>query len=124
WFTTRPRKAIVRKYAIGSLLPLSSSRVGRRLAFRARLLDRRIEKTAAASVEDTMAPSKSPSYMVKSVMSHTKVPRERAVNKTPMVDRGIPCHRMGSLDFHLVSNPPENRRKFRETIPMNWAVAA
>ena len=61
--------------------------------------------------------------MLKSVMSHTKVPRDRAVNRTPRVEREIPCQRTGFTDFQLVSSPPENRMKFSETIPMNCAMA-
>ena len=59
--------------------------------------------------------------MVKSVMNHTKVPSERAVNNTPSVDSTIPSLRMGFTDFQLVSKPPENRMKLSDTIPMNWA---
>ena len=53
---------------MGSLLPLSSSNVGLRLLFKAKFLERKMEKTAAASVEDTIEPNNMLSYMVKSVI--------------------------------------------------------
>ena len=60
--------------------------------------------------------------MLKSVMSQTKVPSDKAVNNTPKVEREIPCHNTGFTDFQLVSSPPENRIKFRDTIPMTCAM--
>src|SRR5690606_22763207 len=104
---------------MGSLLPLSNSNVGRRFVFKARLFDLKIENTAAASVEETMEPSSILSKMVKSVTNQTKVPSETAVSKTPNVDKTIPSLKMGFTEVQLVSNPPENKIKLRETIPMN-----
>jgi hypothetical protein len=59
---------IVKKYAIGSLLPLSSSSIGLRLFFKPRLLDLNIEKTAAASVEETIEPNKRASQISKTIL--------------------------------------------------------
>jgi len=50
------KRPTVRNTAIGSLDPLSISRVAATRAFRFRPLARKIEKTAAASVEPTMLP--------------------------------------------------------------------
>ena len=49
---------IVKIYANGSLLPLSISKIGAVEYFKFNLLERRIEKTLAASVEDMTAPIK------------------------------------------------------------------
>ena len=43
---------IVSIYAIGSLLPDSNSKSGRRFSFNARFFERKIEKTDAESVDD------------------------------------------------------------------------
>ena len=43
-------------YAIGSLLPLSTSRIEAVLYFKLRLLDLKMENTVAASVEERTAP--------------------------------------------------------------------
>ena len=50
-------RPVVRKMAMGSLLPDSNSSKGLRFPFRPIFLDLRIEKTAAASVEEMMAAS-------------------------------------------------------------------
>ena len=50
-------RTIVSIYAIGSLLPLSSSSIGRRLCFRFMLCERRMLNTEAESVEDMVAAS-------------------------------------------------------------------
>src|SRR5690606_756385 len=104
---------------MGSLLPLSNSNVGRKLVFKARLLERKIENTAAASVEETIEPNNMLSYMVKSVTNQTKVPSERAVNKTPKVDKAMPSFKIGFTEVQFVSNPPENNMKLSETMPIN-----
>ena len=61
-----PVKSVVKKYAMGSLLPLSSSSIGLMPSRRLMLLERRIENTAAASVEEIIAPSNKASIRVKS----------------------------------------------------------
>jgi len=66
WPIMRPIREVVRKIAMGSLLPDSSSRSGLRSPFRLICLDRRMEKTAAASVEEMMAAKSMASSMVKS----------------------------------------------------------
>src|SRR5688572_6942231 len=83
-------KVIVRKYAMGSLLPLSNSNKGRKRPFKPTLFERRIENTAAASVEDTIAPSSKASAQLKSAYQCTKLPTEPAVMNTPSVDNNNP----------------------------------
>ena len=80
---------------MGSLLPLSSSRVGLKLERKARFLDLNIENTAAASVEEMIAPNNKPSIKEKSVICQAKVPIHKAVISTPKVERDIPCHKTG-----------------------------
>ncbi|OQA02840.1 MAG: hypothetical protein BWY67_02515 [Bacteroidetes bacterium ADurb.Bin397] len=57
---------------MGSLLPDSNSSNGLRLPFSPILFDRNTEKTAAASVDDTIAPIRNPSIKVKSEIAATK----------------------------------------------------
>lgn len=45
-----------------------------------------------------------------------------AVITTPRVDRSSPCPKTGLIDLKCVSNPPEKRITFNETIPMNCAT--
>jgi len=118
----RLKKTIVRIYAIGSLLPLSNSRVGRICPFSASFFDRRIEKTAAASVEDTIEPRRSASKSVKSVTHHTNNPRMPAVINTPSTERVSAWPKTGLTEVQSVSNPPENRMKLSATTPMNCAI--
>ena len=59
--------------------------------------------------------------MVKSVNNHTNVPNDKAVSKTPAVDNAIPSLSMGFTELQLVSKPPENKIKLRETMPINCA---
>jgi hypothetical protein len=69
-----PITDIVRKYAIGSLLPLSNSRVARIFFLSPIFFDLNTAKTAAASVDDTIDPRSNPSKNVKSVIAQTKIP--------------------------------------------------
>src|SRR6476646_4514194 len=94
---------------IGSLLPDSSSsrlaKVGGSFAF----LARSTMNTAAASVEETIAPSKSPSRNDHPWTTETNHPTKRAVSNTPMVDSDKPFHSTSRTLAHSVSSPPENR---------------
>ena len=109
--------AIVNTTAIGSLLPDSNSSnwTNRRgnLAFRARST----MNTAAASVDDTIAPSKRPSRNENPWTQETNTPTSNAVSSTPIVERDRPCHRIGRTSAHSVSNPPANRIKTSAMIP-------
>ena len=93
------------------------------MCFKAKLLDLKIENTAAASVEDTMEPNSKLSKIVKSVTAQTKAPNENAVNKTPTVESTKPSFRIGFTAVQLVSKPPENKIKLRDTIPINCAYS-
>ncbi len=58
---SKPKKPVVRKIAIGSLLPDSNSRSGLSGFFRLIRFDLKIANTAAASVDETIEPSNIPS---------------------------------------------------------------
>ena len=116
--------SIVSIYAIGSLLPLSSSNSGRRFSFRPCFLVRRIENTDAESVEaivdarsnDTGSDMANPTHDEKKYMN---TPVTAAVITTPSVASTIPGARMGRISENLVSIPPEKRIIQRAIIPMN-----
>ncbi len=55
--------------------------------------------------------------MVKSVTYHTKVPRDKAVNNTPKVDKTSPSRRIGFTAVQLVSSPPEKQNKVERYYP-------
>ncbi|OPZ42902.1 MAG: hypothetical protein BWY93_01575 [Euryarchaeota archaeon ADurb.BinA087] len=100
---------MVRKTAIGSLLADSSSRSGRSIPFRLALFVRKMEKTAAASVDDTTAPRRNPSS---SDTSNTTIARpaiRSAVSRTPMVERTAAWGSTGLTSDQRVSSPPEKR---------------
>ncbi len=74
-------------------------------------------KTAAASVDDTTAPSKRPSRNENPWTQETNTPMSSAVTNTPIVESDSPCHTMGRIAAHSVSNPPENRIRTSAVIP-------
>src|SRR4029079_16827568 len=102
---------------MGSLLPDSSSsrlaKVGGSFAF----LARNTMNTAAASVEETIAPSKRPSRNDHPWTTETNQPTKNAVSNTPMVDNDKPFHSTSRTLFHSVSSPPENRIKTSAITP-------
>src|SRR4030042_2956440 len=108
---------MVRKTAIGSLLPDSNSRRGLRDPFRLTFLDLNMEKPAAASVEETIAPSKRPSKMERLRSGAETHPTKQAVPMTPRVERAIPFHRTGLTILQSVSSPPEKRIKANAKTP-------
>ena len=123
-------KAIVSIYAIGSLLPLSSSRVLLRLYLRFMFWDLRILNTDAESVDDMVAANNmevaNGRYIfVNSNPEIKKInnPVMTAVKSTPTVDRAIPCQRMGLISLYWVSIPPEKRMMLKAIIPMNCAIS-
>src|SRR5687768_3402635 len=107
---------------MGSLLPDSNSKVGRRLRFKPMFFVRRIENTAAASVEETIDPNNKPSSSVKSDIRLTNIPTARAVISTLSVDKEIPRHKIGFILSHLVSKPPEKIIKANEMAPNDSAA--
>ena len=59
-----------------------------------------IAKVAAASVDETMAPSSSPSRNENPCSHDTNSPTRTAVTTTPMVDNASPFHNTGRMPFH------------------------
>ncbi len=105
----RAMTPVVRKTAIGSLLPDSNSRNGRRFPFRRARAIRRTEKTAAASVDETTAPRSNPVSGERPRTRHANRPRMTAVRTTPTVERATPGQNMGRTSSHRVSKPPAKR---------------
>jgi len=108
---------------MGSLVPLSRSRVGSILFFSFfPPCDRKIANTAAASVEETMEPISRDSMREKPVIQLMNSPTPTVVIRTPAVERAIPLQSMDFTSPHLVSSPPEKRMKTRAMIPMNCVI--
>jgi len=114
----------VKKIAIGSLLPDSSSSSGFKGCFRLIRLDLKMLNTAAASVEETMEPSSIPSKRENFRIWTAKNPVMIAVIKTPAVERMTPGKIIDLVSFQLVSRPPEKIIKMRATMPMDLANCA
>ncbi len=119
---------MVSMYAIGSLLPLSSSRIGLRLFFRFTFLPLSRLNTAAESVEDIVAAISRQVTRGRAIgiLSHPEIrytnpPVRAVVNMTPIVDRASPGARTGFISLILVSRPPVNRMTHNATIPTNCA---
>ena len=114
----RPMSPTVRKMAMGSLEPLSTSRVSESRRGSRRPLVRRMENTAAASVEPTMAPSSRP---CSSGMSSTRAaarPVRPEVRATPRVARLKAGRQTARTECIEVRRPPSNRMSARATLPM------
>src|ERR1044071_8421690 len=112
--------AIVSTTAIGSLLPDSNSSNWAKRFGSLELLDLSTMKIAAASVDDTIAPSKRPSRNENPWTQATNVPTSNAVMSTPIVERDSPFHNIGFTPVHSVSNPPENRIMMSAKIPSDF----
>ena len=107
--------------AIGSFDPLSTSSVAVSRAGSFRPLVRRIEKTAAASVEPTMLPSSMPwSSGTPSTHAAAK-PVSMEVSSTPSVESDNAGFQVERTDANDVRRPPSNRIKARATLPMLFA---
>ena len=92
WMST-----MVSIYAIGSLLPLSNSSMGRRLCFRLMFCERSIANTEAESVDDMVEANSREVVIGKAMLDqlmpdihHINMPVKKAVSNTPMVDSIIP----------------------------------
>jgi hypothetical protein len=109
----------VRKTAIGSLLPDSNSSNGFKGSRRLTDLDRMTANTAAASVEDTIAPIRSPSVHDMPNATVTNHPTSPAVIATPSVESATPWPSTGRTLDHRVSNPPANKMNVSATTPRN-----
>ena len=131
-FSTMPISVVVRIYAMGSLLPLSSSRVGFRLCFRLSPCDRSIEKTEAESVDDIVAANRKDAIKpilgtlspkgVLSATSQTSNPVEKVISNTPAVANVRPCPKTGLISSVLVSIPPENKMIHNAIVLTIWAT--
>ncbi|MBP1631917.1 MAG: hypothetical protein H6Q11_205 [Acidobacteria bacterium] len=84
------RQPRVRNTAIGSLLPDSSSSRGRRSGLRETSRARRIENTAAASVEETTDPRSRPAVGDSPRIHAAASPTTAAVTSVPAVASAIP----------------------------------
>ena len=80
-----PTRAAVRKIAIGSLVPDSTSSVERTLSRMLMPPVRSRKNTAAASVEATIEPSSSPSSQENPSRKEAATPNRMAVRNTPSV---------------------------------------
>ena len=92
--------------AMGSLLALSSSITSLSLRFNATFRVLNIEKTAAASVDETTAPKSRDSSKVKPLTRYTKPPTATQVSNTPKVASETPSAMTGFMDWNLVFKPP------------------
>src|ERR1041384_8162279 len=103
--------------AIGSLLPDSISSRGRVRPFNPTPEALSTEKTAAASVDETIEPSSSPSSNEKPRTIFTKIPTSAVVTRTPIVESASPGHITRRTLDHWVSSPPENKINASATTP-------
>jgi hypothetical protein len=113
---------IVRATAIGSLKPDSTERT---LAIRRRMaVNRSAAKTAAASVEPTIAPSSKALDQLRSRSPYAQSPTTAAVTTTPTllsVSAGTSARRS---DRQSVVSPPSNRMATRPITPIARASSA
>src|SRR5690606_20991165 len=114
---------------MGSLLPLSNSRSGRRLFFRLSPLERNMEKTDAESVDDMVDASNQaetnptpPEGIVLPNTYQVAIPVSTAVRSTPRVARMAPLAATGFISSVFVLIPPENRIMHRAIVPTAWAI--
>src|SRR4051794_2098189 len=115
---------IVRNTAIGSLVPDSNSKSGWILPFKEIPCERRTENTAAASVDETIDPSKKPSIQEIPNTYLANQPTSTAVVKTPSDARLTPRHNTLETIRQSVSSPPAKRMKESATTPTDWASHA
>jgi len=114
----------VRKTAMGSLLPDSNSSSERRRGCRRTLRERSTEKTAAASVDETIDPSSRACRNGRSVIAQANRPVSVAVRATPAVASTTPRPRTGRTSSHSVSRPPLYRMNANATTPRPCASGA
>ena len=123
-FARRFVRPMVRKTAIGSLLPDSSSSKGVSFPERLRFLAPSTLNTAAASVAEIMPPNSNPSRNETWSRKTAKTATTMEVRSTPMVERAKAPPSVGRTTFHSVSNPPAKRMKARATTPTACATDA
>jgi hypothetical protein len=108
--------------AIGSLEPDSSSKSGFSSPFNPSFFERSTEKTAAASVEEIMAPKSIASRLENPKTQRAKRPTAKAVKSTPKVESERAFLKVGFTSFQRVSSPPEKRIKAKARFPMARAA--
>ena len=113
----------VRNTAVGSLLADSNSMSERSRFVRPIPRERRTEKTAAASVEDTTAPRSRPSSTLSFRIQTAAMPTTAAVLTTPTVESSNPPLMSGleRLD-RSVWRPPSNRMSANAAEPTHTAI--
>lgn len=122
-------RIMVSIYAIGSLEPLSSSSIGRRLWRSPTLRLPRMPKTDAESVDDMVAASSSEGtrakwMLVQGMPESQKMnrPVTRAVTSTPTVESTRPGAITGRIERTLVDMPPLKRITHSATMPIDCAT--
>lgn len=99
-------EAAVGKTAIGSLLPDSSSSVDARFSSSVTPCDRRIENTAAASVDETIAPSRNACAIESPSAYATTIATTAELITTPRVESDKARQRLRRTNGQLVSSSP------------------
>ena len=98
--------AIVSMYAVGSLLPLSTSSREAVWSRRFSRLERRMENTEAASVEAMTAPSRKLSKVGRDRTAQQNSPTSPAVKAVPKEERMAAFPATGLAWLQLVPKPP------------------
>ncbi len=119
---SRPTSATVRKMAIGSLEPDSTSSVERTRSRRLMPPTRSRKKTAAASVGATMTPSSRPCSQEKPSTSCAANPTSSAVTSTPTVASSSAGSAATRSVASRVAKPESNRMMASATEPTKYAA--
>ena len=120
FFRYKKMKDITRIYAIGSLVPLSSSSILSKLFLIFIFCVLNIENTAAASVDEIIDPKSKDNIKSKPNIKWTTIPIINAVMTTPTVDNDSPGLTIGFINLTSVSRPPENIIIIRAKILIVW----
>lgn len=112
---------MVRKIAMGSLLPDSASSRGLSVPLRLIFLDWRMENIAVASVEENDGAEQQTFLQRKPHRILCKKPIATVVRMVPRVARLAACQRTGRIIGHLVSRPPAKRINTSEMIAIDRA---
>ena len=97
---------VVSIYDTGSLLPLSISSKESVPYFSDKCLERKIEKTEAASVELKTEPIRKPSVHCIPSTNVQNTVTDKAVSTTPIKDSRMALAATGLAVFHFVPKPP------------------
>ena len=119
----RPIKALTSRMAIGSLQPLSNSKVAEIRELRRTPLLRNSEKTAAASVEPTIAAINTPNFQSILRKKVANIPSRATVAITPQVAKTAAGLRARRKLSNLVRRPPSSRMMAKASWPTMLAKA-